>query len=98
MAFVLCSQKKDFAVVVVVAVVATEDAVEEEAVGEAAEEAMEEEAMGVAEEVADLRVIMAAPMAAPTVEVAGGHMDTPTVGHTAGPSLTQSIVIGIDME
>jgi hypothetical protein len=92
MAFVLCSQKKDFVVVVA----AMEEAVEE------AMEAVDMEAVGEAmeavEEVADLRVIMAAPMAAHTVEVAGGHMDTPTVGHTAGPSLTQSIVIGIDME
>jgi hypothetical protein len=88
MAFVLCSQKKDFVVVA-----AMEEAAEED-MGVAEEEAMEAVDMEAAEEVADLRVIMAAP----TVEVAGGHMDTPTVGHTAGPSLTQSIVIGIDME
>jgi hypothetical protein len=96
MAFVLCSQKKDFVVVAAMeeAVGEAMEAVEEEDMGVAEEEAMEAVDMEAAEEVADLRVIMAAP----TVEVAGGHMDTPTVGHTAGPSLTQSLVIGIDME
>jgi hypothetical protein len=67
-----------------------------EATEEEATEAMEEEEAwaDMVAVAADLGVIMAAL----TVEVAGGHMDTPTVGHMAGPSVTQSIVTGIDME
>lgn len=64
--------------------------VEEEAVEVAMVAITGEEVTGVA----DLRVIMAVP----TVEAARGHMDTPTVGHMAGPSVTQSIVTGMYME
>lgn len=74
------------------AVVVATVAVEEVAMVVVEEEAVEEAITG--EEVADLRVIMAVP----TVEAARGHMDTPTVGHTAGPSVTQSIVTGMYME